>query len=189
MVDFNLNAFMSTYGDYARSYLFKCTVNKLNAFGVRDHEYLVKSTRLPESTIDEIESDWQGMKYKIGGTQQFTDFTVSFNMDVGGNIRTAFLKWMGVIHNPETSIHSDPTVYFTDIKLDHLNGQFRKIMTYELIGAWPKSVGEVSLDYAAKEIATFDVTFSYQYHRISEGTSGIASTGTNITATPFNYLV
>jgi len=165
MVDFNLNGFMKTYGEYARAYLFKCSIHHLrNRYGVNDHEYLVKSTKLPEGTIDELKADWQGMEYKIGATSLFQDFNVMFNMDANGKIRMAFLDWMNDIHDPSTNTHGNPRDYFSDITLNHLDGRHRTILTYTLIDAWPKMVSEVTLDYAAKEIATFDVTFAYQYH-------------------------
>ena len=34
----------------------------------------------------------------------------------------------------------------------------------KLIGAWPTTVAELTLDYSAKDIATFDVTWRYIRH-------------------------
>jgi hypothetical protein len=174
MVDFGLNGFMRRYEDYSRAYLFKCWIHHLRGrYFVRDQEYLVKSTKLPETTIGELETDWQGNKYKIASTEEFQDFAISFKMDKDDTIRHRFMQWTKDIHDAETGRHGNPINYFSDITLEHLNGQGRSIMKYVLVGAWPKAVGEVTLDYSSKEVASFDVTFTYQYHYTTRGGSGI----------------
>jgi hypothetical protein len=47
-----------------------------------------------------------------------------------------------------------------------LNGD--KLLNVKLINAWPKSIGAITLDYSATDIAQFDVTFSYNQHVISK---------------------
>jgi len=180
MTQFDLKSFMTRYRDYARAYLFKC---KIDNFGVADHEYLVKSTKLPESNIKEIETDWQGNMYKIGANAEVGDFSITFNMDDRGNLRDEFVKWTLDIHDPEKNTHGAPTQgsgYFRDIKLKHLNGQGNPILVYSLIDAWPKSVGEVALGYDTKEIASFDVSFAYQYHTMEKIAAEAAGTQTQI---------
>lgn len=164
MAAFELSGFISSYSDFARAYLFEC---KIDGFDPGDHDFLVKSTKLPETNIAEITTDWQGNLYKIGGTTEFADFTISFNMDDKGALRKSFIKWCKDVHDPETNIHGAPTSYFKDITLKHLDGKGSPTLTYKLIQSWPKSVGEVALDYSTKEVATFDVTFAYQYHTAS----------------------
>jgi len=168
MVDFGLNGFMSMYDDYSRAYLFQCKIHHLGGkYFIQDHEYLVKSTKLPETTIGELETDWQGNKYKIASTEEYADFTVSFKMDKYDDIRYRFTDWARDIHDTESGTHGNPMDYMSDITLKHLSGNGSPIMIYTLVGAWPKSIGEVSLDYSSKEIASFDVTFTYQYHYAS----------------------
>lgn len=164
MVSFNLESFMAGYRDYARSYLFKCTIDRLKFYGVKEHEYLVKSTGLPSQAFEEIETDWQGSKYKIASKTQFADFMITFNMDSEGTIRKAFLKWAKNIHDPYENTHGNPLDYFCDVRLTQIDGRHNPIIKYTLINAWPKDIGSVSLDYAEKAISTFDVSFSYQRH-------------------------
>jgi len=166
MVAFNLQGLWGKHRDFARAYLFECRINGFNTEFDTEFAHLVKSTRLPERSISQITTDWQGNNYKIGGTSEYTDFSITFNVDEYGNIRTEFMKWQDKIHEPENNIHGSPDEYFKDITLKHLNGIGNSIVTYKLIDAWPTSVGEISLDYSTKEIATFDVTFAYQYHKL-----------------------
>jgi hypothetical protein len=163
MVDFNLQGLWGNHRDFARAYLFEC---KIDGFSGNNHTYLVKSTGLPERNIAEIITDWQGMSYKIGGTSEFSDYTITFNLDKSDTIRSDFIDWMDKVHNPENNEHGSPTDYFKDITLKHLSPQNSPIITYKFIDAWPKTISEVSLDYSSKEVATFDMTFAYQYHKL-----------------------
>ena len=53
-----------------------------------------------------------------------------------------------------------------DQEVWHLNAQGDPIMKYKLISAWPNTIGEMSLDYSSKEVATFDVTLKYLRYEI-----------------------
>lgn len=159
---FDLNSFVSANMDYSRGYTFYATVQK---GGFEGHRHLVKSSTLPASTIGVSEVNWQGNKYKIGNTQEFTEFTISYNVDITDDIRKKYLEWMrDGIHNVETNIHGDPKGYMFDITLEHLSHRTGDvILTYKLIQAWPSSITAMTLDYGSKEVATFDVSFQYQY--------------------------
>ncbi len=163
---FSLDEFMGANADFARGYTFYVVINGM---GFTDKEkFLVKSSSLPVGTITPIETNWQGNIYKLGGTQEFTDFTVSFNVDLKGDIRVKFSDWQESIHDAESNVHGDPSKYMVDITiyyLSHIDGSV--ITEYELIKAWPTNVGELALDYTSKEIATFDVTFAYQRHEVT----------------------
>jgi len=163
---FSLDQLVSEYNDFARSYLFELVLPTGKNFKP-NHTYLVKSTALPTSTMGIIEADFQGNKYKLAGTQEFSDFTVSFRSDIADDIRKLFLTWMNdFTHNPEDNVHGSPLDYMEDITLKHKDGLGSTILTYNLIKAFPSVIGEITLDYGNKEIASFDVTFAYQYHTV-----------------------
>jgi len=161
---FNLDAFMAANADYARGYTFY--INVASTWLENEHQrFLVKSSSLPASTITPAEVNWQGNIYKIGTTQEFAEFTVMYSVDVNDTLRKNYEDWMKFIHDAETNEHGDPLEYMVDIDLEHISHTTGDlIMTYKLIKAWPSLVGEMALDYASKEVATFDVTFTYQYH-------------------------
>ncbi len=146
--------------------------------GTKDFPYYVKSTVLPDSTINETLTYWQGTEYKIGSTQRFTDWTVSLYVDKNGDVLKKFRDWQDAVHTPESNIYGKPVDYMCDQKLYLISGENgEEISEYKLVGAWPKSLGQVSLDYGSNEIATFDVTFSYQYHVVTQrDSSSIVST-------------
>jgi len=168
---FSLNSFISIFKDFSRSYLFKATVTKNGANIFGNHHFLVKSTSLPQESITEIAGDLQGNNYKIAGYREFQDFTIEFKSDISDGLRYAFVKWCDEIHNPSTHAHGSPERYFGGVNLSHLNGDGNSILDYELIMAWPKSVSEMALSYEDKNIASFSVVFSYQYHIVTPKTT------------------
>jgi hypothetical protein len=164
MAGFDLNSFIGENRDFARGYTFYATVA-----GHEEHTKLVKSTRLPTSTIPVAEVNWQGNKYKLGTTQEYSEFTITYNVDPEDEVRKFYLQWVEGIHNVRNNLHGDagPGGYMRNLILRHISHRSgATIMRYVLWYAWPSSIGELSLDYGTKEIASFDVTFNYQYHNV-----------------------
>jgi len=169
MVDFNLSSFKSTYREYARAYTFYANILNCPYFE-ENNRYLVTATRLPATTNDSTDVNWQGHRYRIATTQNYEDFTISWNIDTDSKLRTQFLEWATFLNNPVDNMHGDPEggnpQYFAQIYLTHLNPRGEEIQEFKLDDCWPTSVGEVTLDYSSKEVAKFDVTFAYQFHTI-----------------------
>ena len=167
MTDFNLDSFRNTYKDFARGYLFTATISN-SKYWKDDNSYLVKTASMPATEQEEILTSWQGNSYKLAATPTYADFTINFQQDMESELRTKFLKWMTYNHNMDTNVHgtvdNSSGNYFSDIVMKQLDVKGKEFNRCTLYGAWPKSVGEISLDYSAKEIAVFDVSFTYQYH-------------------------
>lgn len=169
---FNLDEFMAANADYARGYTFYISVHG-SFMNTEQQKFLVKSSTLPASTIPQAEVNWQGNAYKIGTTQEFAEFTITYSVDINDDIRLRYEDWMKYIHDPKTNVHGDPTQYMVGIDLEHIShANGATLMTYQLVGAWPSNITEMALDYASKETATFDVTFTYQYHTTRSGGPG-----------------
>jgi hypothetical protein len=61
--------------------------------------------------------------------------------------------------------------FMTDWTVTPLTREGNPITTYKLVGCWPSTFGDVTLDMAAQsEPSTFDVTIAYQYFEI-DGTT------------------
>ena len=160
---FNLDDMIGKYKDFARGYLFYARVNA--PFGIEaDHPYLVSSARLPTQTIEALNTQWQGNQYNFGGVTTFESFDITFKCDTAQILRHDFLVWMQQIHDPVSNVHGNPAEYMGQIDLTQLSGSGDPVMSYSLIRAFPTSVGEVTLDYTNKEISSFTVSFTYQYH-------------------------
>lgn len=176
---FSIDQMIGAYKDFARGYLFYLRVEGAPVNIDQNHHFLVNATSLPTSSITEIQANYQGNIYKLPTTHEFEAFTVTFRVDEGMNIRANMLAWQNLIHDPETNIHGNPGDFIpgATIFVWQVDNENNPTMTYELHGVWPQSVAAQTLDYGTKEIATFDVTFSYQYHTVSHGGNAVVGSG------------
>jgi hypothetical protein len=128
--------------------------------------YLVKSTQVPSSGISEIIVDYQVAPIKIPGKREYSDWTVSFNVDNKGEILKKFYDWQNFIIDPKSGKHISWTKVVKDQEIHLLDYSGNAIKSYKLIGAWPKTIGEVALDYGGEEVAGVEVTFAYQFYEM-----------------------
>lgn len=167
MAGIRINDLKSSIATFARQYMFHVyfTVSPITALLGDGTAYLVRATSLPEEVIDPIEIPWQGQMYKIGSTHTFNEWTCTFNLDGEANLRKWFIQWMDRIHSPETNIHGQPSDYFGTANLQLLDPSGDIQIEYWLEQIWPNSIGALDLAYDSKEVAQFDVTFTYNWHR------------------------
>ena len=176
---FNLDDMIGKYKDFARGYLFYVKVT--SPVGIqRDHPYLVSTASLPAQSLETTSTNWQGNEYKFATVNTFDTFEITFKADVVHELRTNFLTWMKQIHDPVSNIHGNPADYFGQVDMTQLNSSGVGIMDYSLINAFPSAVGEISLDYGTREISTFTVTFTYQYHIVNSIYAGVPATEATI---------
>ena len=163
---FDLESFTASFDGGARSYLFLYAPNIPGASA--DVKYLVRASSFPETTLEEIMANWQGQDMKFAAKKTFTDWTLTFNVDLEAQIRQYFEDWTNMIHHTlkETNKFYKPSEYYRDqvLSLLDLNGDF--LLDIKLINAWPKSIGAITLDYSSTDVAQFDVTFGYNQHEI-----------------------
>ncbi|MFA5196797.1 MAG: phage tail protein [Bacteroidales bacterium] len=126
--------------------------------------YYVRTTSLPESSYEDISVPYPGYNFKMAGTRVFNDWTVSLNIDQNNDILSAFHAWLNMIYNPQDHTYSAPIEYMVTQTLHLLGPEMNPTSKYKLYRAWPKSIGNVQLDYSSTELATVDITFSYQYY-------------------------
>lgn len=166
--NFNLESFKSGFGNGAKSNLFYYIPSFPEGINSKlgiNAMYLVKSTQLPETTLEETLVNWQGYDFKYAGKHTYSDFTISFNVDIKAQIRMAFEDWINKkIHNPLTNKYHYFSEYMVKQRIQLLGYDGEVITEYTLHDAWPKSIGNITLDYSATDIATFEVTFSYSHH-------------------------
>lgn len=153
--------------DYSRAYTFYFIPPRPNGKMLEEDKFLVKSSTLPGDVISMAEADWQGNKYKVATTHEYTELTVSFLIDPADDIRKRLADWSNRIHNRISNKHGKPGEYMDDFYLEHINHYTGDpIMKYKFIKGWPSNIGDISLDYSSKELATMDVTFTYQWFEI-----------------------
>jgi len=175
---FDLESFRANFRDGARGYLFY--VKPSFPIGVAADTnravYLVRSTSLPATTLEEVLVPWQGYDYKLAGKYTFEDWTVTFNCDAEADIHKWYLAWMRLIHDPTSNVHASPSTYMVDQQVELLGRDGEPVLKYKIVQAWPSSVAAMELAYDSTDVAQFEVTFKYMYHVIDKIPGGYAFT-------------
>jgi len=171
---FDIDSYRASFLGGARQYLFYYRPLFPGGIGGSTEKatYLVRSTQVPETTSEEIITNWQGFDFKFAGKPTYSDWTVTFNVDKDAEILRIFNSWARVIHDPTTNTYAEPSLYFMDQQLELLGLDGTPITKYKLVGAWPKSVGSASIDYSSSDVLQFDVNFTYLYHVTDNVTYG-----------------
>lgn len=139
--------------------------------------YLVRSTSIPDSIFEEIVIPYPGIPFKMAGNRSFGDWSISFNVDEKGILLDAFNSWHELIYNTRTNQYNEPSIYMKDQQLFLIDGLGMTTKKIHLFNAWPKTLGSIGFDYSSSEVATMDITFSYQSYTITnEDTGGTANT-------------
>lgn len=134
--------------------------------------YLVKTTSMPSSTLEEVLLNWQGFDFPFAGKHTFADLVVTFNTDHDALIRQNFEKWINKIHDPISNEYALLSEYMLDQRLQLLGYDGEPVLEFILHDAWPKDIAQSALDYASTEITVFDVTFRYSYHTVTDRPTG-----------------
>ena len=186
---FSVDSFSDNFQGGAKAFLFLWEPSMPTDVVPREEQekrkYLVRSTTLPQSSVEEIIVEYQHLNYKFGGKRSFEDWNISLNVDINAKVRYEFEQWMQKIHEvravtnfadsedaiakhlyPGTSGTQDS--YLTTQTFKMLRGDGSDLIVIKLYNAWPKTIGPVSLDYSTQDFANFEVTFSYMYHEFKE---------------------
>jgi hypothetical protein len=167
LVNWDPNSYLSSFDGGARQYLFLVSFNF--PFGSKSSpNILVRSTSTPDSNIEEVVIPYPGHQFRMAGSRNYGDWTISLNVDGNANVITDFSNWHDNIYEPRRRTSTVPTSYMSDQTLEMIGGGAYGLptKTYKLINAWPKTIGQVALDYASQDIATIDITFAYQYYEV-----------------------
>ena len=171
---FNISAFKTNglvYGG-ARPSLFNVFMSVPAGLGIDNtsvdkFRFLCKTAELPESTVSSIEIPYFGRKIKVAGERAFADWGVTVLNDEDFAVRAMFEAWSNAINRMVSNVR-DPNVatenYKADLEVIQYGKDGSKIRSYQLIGAFPTSVGSIGLGWdSTNAIEEFSVNFSYDY--------------------------
>ncbi len=144
---------------------------------VKAVEYLCKSAALPATNVGTVELPFRGRVVKVPGDRTYETWTATFYNDDAFKLRSAYEKWISLTNGVDANLaEADIADTFRNIyvsQLDKFSGganKLKTIRTYELVGAWPVSVGQIAVAYDNNDsYEEFDVEFAYQYHITSDG--------------------
>jgi hypothetical protein len=89
--------------------------------------------------------------------------TLSFYVDQKMHVKYLFDKWMSYIQDPQTRRFNYYNNYISPMEIvvqDVMNKSRYSISLYE---CYPKAIGSIQMDYAAKDIMKMQVTMQYKY--------------------------
>jgi len=134
-------------------------------------QFLAKSASLPASTVETIQTSYRGRQVKFAGERTFQPWTIDIYTDTDFSVRNAFESWVNTIARPNaTGGAVQPSVYQTDISIIALDRNDGQSKTYIMRDAFPIEVGAIGLDWETNnQIATFQVTFDYNYFESDSG--------------------
>lgn len=131
-------------------------------------QFLVKSTEVPQSQIQSAAANYMGRQYKYPGDRVYNDWTITVYNDGAYTLRKAFETWQNSINSVKTNIGPNTmSQVMTDWSVSPLTREGNPIATYRLVGCWPQTIGNITLDMAAQsEPSSFSVTMTYQYYEL-----------------------
>lgn len=140
-------------------------------------QFTCKAASIPSFSLGSTEIPYFGRKIKLQGDRTWDDWRITVMNDEDFNSRAMFESWNNSINavvsnvmapNTDGSIVSGITPDLTEqaYKSDWLVTQYGKdgvaIRGYTLIGAWPRVISEMNLDWdATNRIQEFNVTVSF----------------------------
>ena len=141
---------------------------------------MCKSAALPATNVGTVEMPFRGRVIKVPGDRTFETWTATFYMDDVFALRAAYERWIDLTNGVDTNVaDTDIESVFQPVTIQQLDKfgagdkGIRSLRTYELIGAFPVSVSQVSIAYDNNDsYEEFDVEFAYQYHTVLGGNSG-----------------
>jgi len=160
--------------DFARAYLFKVYLTFPPGLGMDIHQVTchAKSTNLPDVTTEEVSTFYMGMQNRMSSVRRYSDWQITMYLDKNADLLRQLYRWNALCHDISENVYGLPEDYMvrqTGDQIIHLldpESQDQVTMQYKIVGAWPKTITNVMLDYESNEFITMDVNFSFQYFTV-----------------------
>ena len=156
----------------ARSGLFRCTISiptGLSAAGGVQKSYALTAhaASIPASTIEPTDVSYFGRTFRIPGTRTFEDWTTTIYSTEDYAVRDMF-EWSAFINDHDENITHETLglgddSYTKDIHVELYGKDGRIVRKYELVDAWPTTIGATDLAWEGNDIQTFEVTWAYTH--------------------------
>jgi hypothetical protein len=142
--------------------------------------FMVQSSQIPSSTLGAIEVPYFGRKIKVAGDRTFDTWSITVMNDEDFRIRHYMERWHNAVNSLSGNLNqtgsSSPSNYKSQalVKQYSKSNDQRPIREYKFYGIFPTDISTIDLDWNATDtIETFSVTFAYDWHEISGGSTGI----------------
>lgn len=128
-------------------------------------EFLCKSASIPSMEVGNVEVMYRGRPVNFAGERTFSPWQVTLYNDNDFILRSAFENWVTSISSPgSTTGEVSPSNYQVQLSVQQLDRNDAVVAEYQIIDAYPTSVGEISLSWDSNnQIQEYNVTFQYNY--------------------------
>lgn len=100
----------------------------------------------------------------------YDNISMSFYVDNDMKVKLLFDQWMNSIQDTQTRTFSYYDQYTTDMSIEVQDINDKTRYQIKLFECYPKSIGNIQMDYAAKDVMKLTVNMQYKYW-VSEGKS------------------
>jgi len=148
--------------DYHRQYLFQVILSKIEGF--EDPSlitYFIASSQSPVETTGAINVDWMNSQIKLGGRTTYEPWSVTVRDDATSRAYEYFKAWRRLVYTTKSGQSQIPRNYKYSVDLYLLDNFGNQNRGYQLVNAWPGSIGQMALDYSTEGIITFPVAINY----------------------------
>ncbi len=173
---FDLNSFMAAGLQYggARPSKFDVMLTLPTALGMPQTSaaqqkltFTCKSASIPSSTLGEVPLPYFGRKIKSAGDRVWNDWRITVMLDEDYLTRQMFEYWSNSINAFQHNVMEaqlDGELYKASWDINHYGKDGSYIAQYTLNGAWPRDVGQITLDWEGTDrVAQFDVTVAFDW--------------------------
>ena len=157
--------------DFTRDFQFRILDIMDRGVSVCTQDDLVyaQTAQLPARAVANQTLPYMGLSFNIPGAATYTGsegYAIQFRADGEHILRTIFENWQRDIFDDDTSTGTYRLYSNSTITLGLLNQNLDVTRTYELVGCWPVTVGEIGFDTAGTGAPlNFTATLAYQYWR------------------------
>lgn len=118
---------------------------------------------LPGANYSTVQNRTFGEFRELPYEKLYDQITLSFYVDANMEVKKLFDDWQNIISNPVTRTYYYYDDYKTDITIEVQDTQDKKRYAVKLYECYPKSVGNVQLDYSSRDVMKLSVGIQYKY--------------------------
>lgn len=143
--------------------------------------FTCKAASLPQDTFSKIAVPFFGREVGFHGKRQYQDWSTTINNTNNFELYRALWEWHRLMNDQKdnVSVTTNENDFKTDllIMLNDATGTTndKRTAAVKLCGVWPISVGEIQLDWESDQIASVQVTWSYDWSEMVNDINYIAS--------------
>jgi len=125
--------------------------------------YMVKAAARPSIQFETITLDHINIKRKLQGKGEWQDITITLYDPIVPSAAQSVMEWIRLGHESITGRRGYADFYKKDITFYLLGPVGDKIEQWTLKGAFIQQANFGELDFSSNEVATIELTLSYDY--------------------------